>query len=59
MSNGQAFLELANQSFNYSVLGKKGFGALGKHLDSANSYIFKYGGDVREAIQVIDELINA
>jgi HprK-related kinase A len=58
MSKGVAFLQLANQSFNYSVLAEKGLHALGRHLDRAECFAFEYDGDLTAAVTAMDELLS-
>ncbi|WP_448565087.1 HprK-related kinase A [Thalassotalea ganghwensis] len=53
----RAFLELANQSFNYPILGKLGFDALAKGLDGADCYNFVYDGDLQHAITQFEQLL--
>jgi len=52
-----AFIELANQSFNYPILGALGFNAIAKHLDSASCFNLEYDGDLSVAIELVDELM--
>jgi HprK-related kinase A len=54
-SKGQAFMEIANNAFNYSVLGVEGFDILKKVVDRADCYSFKYS-NLDEAIAVFEEL---
>lgn len=58
VTKGRTFLELANQSFNYSILGETGFKAIGKHLDFAEGYNFRYDGNLEQAVAVIDEFMQ-
>lgn len=52
---GQAFMEIANNAFNYSVLGVDGFEVLKKVVDRADCFSFKYSS-LDEAIAVFDQL---
>jgi HprK-related kinase A len=54
-SKGQAFMEIANNAFNYSVLGEEGFDILKKVVDRADCYSFKYS-NLDEAIAVFEQL---
>ena len=54
-SKGQAFMEIANNAFNYSVLGVDGFDILTKVVDRADCYSFKYS-NLDEAIAVFEQL---
>jgi HprK-related kinase A len=58
LSKGKAFIELANQSFNYAILTEQGFLALGKHLDEAECFEFVYDGDLNLAVDIMNELIR-
>lgn len=52
---GQAFMEIANNAFNYSALGVVGFEILKKVVDRADCFSFKYS-NLDEAIAVFDQL---
>jgi HprK-related kinase A len=54
-SKGQAFMEIANNAFNYSVLGVEGFEILKKVVDRADCFSFKYS-NLDEAIAVFEQL---
>lgn len=54
-SKGRAFMEIANNAFNYSVLGVEGFEILKKVVDRADCYSFKYS-NLDEAIAVFEQL---
>lgn len=49
------FLDLANNSFNYNVHGRRGFDAIAALMDSCACYDFSYG-DLDEAVTVFAEL---
>jgi len=51
----QTLMSVAENSFNYSVLGEVGFKTLTKVIDKANCYQFKYS-NLDEAIQVFSQL---
>ena len=55
---GVSFLELANQSFNYSILGDQGFLTLSQLLTQCRCYYFEYGGNFDEAIRVFNGLVR-
>jgi HprK-related kinase A len=54
-SKGQAFMEIADNAFNYSVLGVEGFDILTKVIDRADCFSFKYS-NLDEAIAVFEQL---
>lgn len=54
-SKAQSFMEIANNSFNYSVLGSLGFDILRNIVDRASCYSFKYS-QLDEAIQIFADL---
>jgi HprK-related kinase A len=47
---GVAFMELANNAPNYSLLGRQGFETLARLVDACDCYQFQYS-DLREAVQ--------
>lgn len=51
----QAFLRLANNSFNYHLLGETSYRALIRLVTGADSYSFKYS-DLDEAVDLFDRL---
>ena len=55
LSRGDAFLQTARQSFNYSILGARGFKLLGDVLKQCDCYSLTYS-NLDEAIQQIDAL---
>ena len=57
LSKGDSFIRMADHSFNYSILGKVGFNALGKLHDRVNCYEFHYDGDINQAIATMDSLL--
>lgn len=54
-SKGRSFIEIANNAFNYSVLGVTGFEVLTHVVDRARCYDFKYS-NLDEAIAVFNSL---
>lgn len=55
LSKGQTLLKLAENSFNYSVLGLAGFNALGKLCDKTDGFEFSYS-NLDEAIALFTDL---
>jgi HprK-related kinase A len=55
ISKSQAFLRVAQNSFNYSLLGAKGFETTANMIDSSDCYEFSYG-DLRDATARLAEL---
>jgi HprK-related kinase A len=58
MSQGEAFLSLADNAMNYHILGQDGFHAIGRLIDASPSYRFEYS-HLDDAIAAFDELANA
>lgn len=54
-TKGQAFMEIASNAFNYSVLGVDGFDVLKKVVDRGDCFSFKYS-NLDEAIDVFNQL---
>jgi len=54
-AKGRSFMELAEQSFNYNILGVDGFKLLNHTIDNCNCYNFTYG-HLSEAIEAFDAL---
>ena len=54
-NKGDAFMQVAANSFNYSVLHQKGFTALADLIDRCACYDFVYS-DLDDAIRVFAEL---
>jgi len=52
---GQAFMRLAEQAFNYSVLGQAGFETMATLIDACDCFEFTYG-DLGEAISAFAQL---
>lgn len=53
----RALLKVAENAFNYNVIGKKGFLALSEVIESSDCFDFKYS-NLNEALEVMDELSN-
>lgn len=56
-SQGQAFMKLVENAFNYSILGREGFDLLGDVIDQCACFDFSYG-DLEEAVRIFDELAD-
>ncbi|MFZ6814908.1 HprK-related kinase A [Undibacterium sp. Rencai35W] len=54
----RAFIRVADNAFNYSLLGAAGFHALAKVIDGADSFEFTYSS-LEQAIQFFDSLVEA
>lgn len=55
MERAQSFMTLAEQSFNYDIHGEQGFRALGRLVDSCETFQFEYS-DLNQAAEVFAEL---
>lgn len=55
MARGSSFMALADNAFNYSLLGQTGFRTLAKVIDSTDSYSFVYS-ELDEAIAAFAQL---
>lgn len=55
LPRGEAFIQAADQSFNYSLLGREGFEAMGRLVEHCDCLRFHYG-ELEEAVQVFDRL---
>jgi HprK-related kinase A len=58
VSRGRAFLRLADNGFNYSLLGVKGFETLGRLVDCCSCYELIYG-DLEEVTSLLKSLAGA
>ena len=56
-NKGRAFIEIADNAFNYSCLGEVGFDVLSHVVDHAQCYSFSYS-DLDEAIAVFNQLAS-
>lgn len=55
MPQGEAFMQLAESAFNYSILGEEGFRILANAVDQCNCYSFTYS-DLDEAVAIFASL---
>ena len=55
LSKARAFMELADNAFNYSLHGRRGFEVLADLIDNCGCYEFAYGR-LEDAAMVFDEL---
>jgi len=42
LPKARAFMQVADNCFNYQVLGARGFGALGRLIDASDAHLFRY-----------------
>lgn len=54
----QAFLQLAENAFNYSMLGERGFNTLGDTIERCDCLSFSYS-ELDDAVRVFDALVQA
>ncbi len=57
VSRGKSFIELAQSSFNYSMLRRKGFDLLSQVIEQCQSYNLVYS-NLAEAVEVINQLAS-
>lgn len=57
MDKSEAFMQLADLSFNYPVLEAQGFNVLAQFVEQSLSYKFTYDGDLLQALHCFDELV--
>jgi len=57
IDKAEAFMRIADLSFNYPVLEAQGFNVLGRLIEQTAIYHFSYDGDLLEAIKCFDELV--
>jgi len=55
LPKARAFMELADNCFNYQVLGAHGFAALGQLIDTSDAYTFRYS-NLPEAMDLFERL---
>jgi HprK-related kinase A len=55
LSRARGLMKMAENAFNYSVHGRRGFELLARFVDSCGCYEFEYG-DLDEAVAVFDDL---
>jgi len=53
-----AFMKVADQSFNFHILGNTAFHALTRLLDNCNCYDFSYNGNLDAAVSRFNDLAN-
>lgn len=58
LGKARAMLELAENAFNYSLHGKAGFATLGRLIDAADCFTFRYSR-LEEAIAAFDHLVES
>lgn len=58
INKGDAFLQLAEHSFNYQILREHGFLSVAKILDQSQCYSYVYDGDLDKAIKQMDTLVS-
>jgi HprK-related kinase A len=58
MTNGNGFIRMAENSFNYHILGPHGFDALSLLMAQVQCYDFVYDGKLPEAMEFFDELVS-
>jgi len=56
-AKAEAFMRLADLSFNYPVLGPLGFDALNGFVEKCTIYNFTYDGNLQQAMKYFDELV--
>jgi len=56
-SKANSMLELGRNSFNYMVLGLKGFEVLSKVIDASDCYDFQYS-QLDDAVAIFDEMVS-
>ncbi len=57
-SKAQTFMGVAQNAFNYTVLGSEGFDTLGRLIDGCDCYDFCYS-DIDEAIETFQSLLDS
>ena len=56
LSKAAAFMQLADNAFNYSVHGRGGFETLAELITASACYRFTYGGSLQDAVRAFDQL---
>lgn len=56
MPHTEAFITLSGHSFNYDLIGLRGFETLARLIDSCECYRFEYGGDLESAVAQLNAL---
>jgi len=54
----QAFIQLTGHSFNYELIGLRGFQAMTALVDVCDCYTFEYGGDLEQAVAQLNALAD-
>ncbi|MCB1919824.1 MAG: HprK-related kinase A [Candidatus Competibacteraceae bacterium] len=54
----QAFIQLTGHSFNYELIGLRGFQAMTALVDACDCYTFEYGGDLEQAVEQLNALAD-
>ena len=54
----QAFIQLTGHSFNYDLIGLRGFKAMTALVDACDCYTFEYGGDLEQAVAQLNALAD-
>jgi hypothetical protein len=52
----EAFVTLSGHSFNYDLIGLRGFKAMTGLIDTCDCYTFEYGGDLEQAVAQLNAL---
>ena len=58
VTNGNAFIRLAENSFNYNVLRERGFNCLSKLMKQVECFDYQYSGNLSEALETFDKLVK-
>ena len=58
LGRGEAFMKMADNSFNYSILGVSGFETMAGLLDRCDCFEYPNGGDIDRALTDMDALID-
>lgn len=54
----QAFIQLTGHSFNYELIGLRGFKTMTALVDACDCYTFEYGGDLEQAVAQLNALAD-
>jgi HprK-related kinase A len=58
VSNGNAFIRMAENSFNYNVLRERGFNSLSLLMKQVECFDYHYAGNLTQAIETFDQLVE-
>ena len=58
VSNGNAFIRMAENSFNYNVLRERGFNSLSQLMKQVECFDYHYSGNLNEALETFDKLVK-